>query len=53
MDLEKVLGNAHLGDAFSKYLDRTLLEKVLSKSKVEFLEVRPESASSAMRLKKT
>ena len=52
VDLEKVLGTENPGDAFTKYLDRTLLEKAIAKLKVEFREGRPESAPTTMGLKK-
>ena len=52
VDLEKVLGTENPGDAFTKYLDRTLLEKALGKLKVEFRDGRPESAPTTMGLKK-
>ena len=52
MDREKVLGTENPGDAFTKYLNRTLLEKTLGKLKVEFRDGKPESAPSTKEFKK-
>ena len=51
VDLEKVLGTENPGDAFTKYLDKALLDKALAKLQVEFREGRPESAPATMGMK--
>ena len=50
VELEKVLGTENPGDVFTKYLDRSLLEKALGKMQVEFREGRPESAPATLGL---
>ena len=42
--MNKIIRIENRGDAFTKYLGRTLPEKALNKLKVEFREGRTESA---------